>query len=215
MAAGWPCGARSTRIDRYEGDQGVYLRVVDYKSSAQRLEPSRMWYGLQLQLLLYLKAATAAGAGEPAGAFYFTVSDPMCDSVQDLKAAAEAAIAKELRLKGVVLADAEVISAMDAEEPGFSVEKVFNADGTVSRNATAVDREEMGALLRHAQKLAAELAGQIRRRAHCPPSRGPGGMERMPVLRIQGRMRPGPQGGGYRAKITPDGQGGIPRPAGE
>ena len=150
------------RIDRYEGDQGVYLRVVDYKSSAQRLEPSRMWYGLQLQLLLYLKAATAAGAGEPAGAFYFTVSDPMCDSVQDLKAAAEAAIAKELRLKGVVLADAEVISAMDAEEPGFSVEKVFNADGTVSRNATAVDREEMGALLRHAQKLAAELAGQIR-----------------------------------------------------
>ena len=30
----------------------------------------------------------------------------MCDSVQDLKAAAEAAIAKELRLKGVVLADA-------------------------------------------------------------------------------------------------------------
>ena len=150
------------RIDRYEGDQGVYLRVVDYKSSAHRLEPSRMWYGLQLQLLLYLRAATAAGAGEPAGAFYFTVSDPLCETVQDLKAAAEAAIAKELRLKGVVLADAEVISAMDAEEPGFSVEKVFNADGTVSRSATAVDREEMGALLRHAQKLAAELAGEIR-----------------------------------------------------
>ncbi len=84
----------------------------------------------------------------------------MCDSVQDLKAAAEAAIAKELRLKGVVLADAEVISAMDAEEPGFSVEKI-NADGTVSRNAAAI-QQEMGALLRHAQKLAAELAGQIR-----------------------------------------------------
>lgn len=207
--------ARSTGLTATKGTRAVYLRVVDYKSSAQRLEPSRMWYGLQLQLLLYLKAATAAGAGEPAGAFYFTVSDPMCDSVQDLKAAAEAAIAKELRLKGVVLADAEVISAMDAEEPGFSVEKVFNADGTVSRNATAVDREEMGALLRHAQKLAAELAGQIRGGRIARPARGPGGMERMPVLRIQGRMRPGPQGGGYRAKITPDGQGGIPRPAGE
>lgn len=150
------------RIDRYEGDTGVYLRVVDYKSSPHRLEPSRMWYGLQLQLLLYLKAATAAGAGEPAGAFYFTVSDPMCDTAQDLKAAAEAAIAKELRLKGVVLADTEVIAAMDAEEPGFSLEKVFNADGAVSRNATAVDREEMAALLRHAQRLAARLAGEIR-----------------------------------------------------
>lgn len=150
------------RIDRYEGDQGVYLRVVDYKSSPHRLEPSRMWYGLQLQLLLYLKAATAGGAGEPAGAFYFTVSDPMCDAAQDLKAAAEAAIAKELRLKGVVLADAEVIAAMDAEEPGFSLEKVFNADGAVSRNASAVDRQEMAALLNRAQKLAAQLAGEIR-----------------------------------------------------
>ena len=45
-----------------KGDHGVYLRVVDYKSSAERnWSPSRMWYGLQLQLLLYLKAATAAG----------------------------------------------------------------------------------------------------------------------------------------------------------
>ena len=107
-----------------------------------------------------LVGTQAAGALPAQGLSLIHIS--MCDSVQDLKAAAEAAIAKELRLKGVVLADAEVISAMDAEEPGFSVEKVFNADGTVSRNATAVDREEMGALLRHAQKLAAELAGQIR-----------------------------------------------------
>ena len=205
------------RIDRYEGDQGVYLRVVDYKSSAQRLEPSRMWYGLQLQLLLYLKAATAAGAGEPAGAFYFTVSDPMCDSVQDLKAAAEAAIAKELRLKGVVLADAEVISAMDAEEPGFSVEKVFERP-TAPCPATPPPwtGRRWCALLRHAQKLAAELAGQIRggRIAAQPAALGVRNAT-AGVSRIQGRMRPGPQGGGYRAKITPDGQGGIPRPAGE
>lgn len=151
------------RIDRYEGDHGVYLRVVDYKSSQKKLEPVRMWYGLQLQLLLYLKAATAAGAGNPAGAFYFTVSDPMCDTAQDVKAAAEAAIAKELRLKGVVLADTEVVEAMDAAEPGLSLEKVFNADGSVYRYATAVDMEEMQALLRHAERVAAELAGEIRR----------------------------------------------------
>ena len=137
--------------------------MVDYKSSQKKLEPVRMWYGLQLQLLLYLKAATAAGAGNPAGAFYFTVSDPMCDTAQDVKAAAEAAIAKELRLKGVVLADTEVVEAMDAAEPGLSLEKVFNADGSVYRYATAVDMEEMQALLRHAERVAAELAGEIRR----------------------------------------------------
>lgn len=151
------------RIDRYEGDQGLYLRVVDYKSSQKRLEPVRMWYGLQLQLLLYLKAATAGTGGKPAGAFYFTVSDPMCDTPEDLKEAAEAAIAKELRLKGVVLADAEVVAAMDAQEPGLSLEKVFNQDGSISRTATAVDMEEMCTLLEHARQVAGELAGEMRR----------------------------------------------------
>ena len=87
----------------------------------------------------------------------------MCDTAQDVKAAAEAAIAKELRLKGVVLADTEVVEAMDAAEPGLSLEKVFNADGSVYRYATAVDMEEMQALLRHAERVAAELAGEIRR----------------------------------------------------
>ena len=75
----------------------------------------------------------------------------------------EAAIAKELRLKGGVLADTEVVEAMDAAEPGLSLEKVFNADGSVYRYATAVDMEEMQALLRHAERVAAELAGEIRR----------------------------------------------------
>lgn len=154
---------RIDRIDRYEGDSGVYLRVVDAKSSANKLEPTRMWYGLQLQLLLYLKAATAATGTEPAGAFYFTVSDPMCDVETDVKALAEAAIAKKLRLKGVVLADTEILEAMDKDEPGFSVEKVFNADGSISQRATAVDMQEMQALLQHAQNVAAQLAGEMRR----------------------------------------------------
>ena len=69
---------------------------------------------------------------------------------------------------------------------GFSVEKVFNADGTVSRNATAVDREEMGALLRHAQKLAAELAGQIRGGRMAAQPAALGEWKRMPVCEYKG-----------------------------
>lgn len=45
------------RIDRWEGDEGVYLLVSDYKSSHRDIDPTRLWYGLQLQLLLYLQAA--------------------------------------------------------------------------------------------------------------------------------------------------------------
>ena len=47
---------RIDRVDRYETDESVYLRVVDYKSGAQSLDPARIWMGMQLQLLLYLEA---------------------------------------------------------------------------------------------------------------------------------------------------------------
>ena len=151
------------RIDRFEGDRGVYLRVVDYKSSQRTLEPVRMWYGLQLQLLLYLKAAEQSVPGAlPAGAFYFTVQDPMVTSPQDIKAEAERLIAREMRLRGVVLAETEVVEAMDADLPEYSLGKVFNKDGSVARTAQAYDLDAMHGLLNHAARTAADLADGIR-----------------------------------------------------
>jgi len=151
------------RIDRYEGDKGLYLRVIDYKSSQKSLDPVRMWYGLQLQLLLYLRAATQIRDGAlPAGAFYFTVKDPMVKAADDVKAAAEKLIAQSLHLKGVVLAEAEVVDAMDADVQQYSIDKVFNQDGTVAKSANALELEEMQALLTHAETTAAQLADRIR-----------------------------------------------------
>lgn len=150
------------RIDRWEGDDGVYLRVVDYKSSQHTMDPTRLWYGLQLQLALYLLAATQHSGAQPAGAFYFTVSDPMVESPEDVREEAQRLIARALRLKGVVLADAEVVEAMDAQEPELSIGKVFKKDGSVDAHAQAYTLEEMHALLQHAQETAAGLADGIR-----------------------------------------------------
>lgn len=151
------------RIDRYQGDKGLYLRVIDYKSSQKDVDPTRLWYGLQLQLLLYLKAATALREGAlPAGAFYFTVRDPMVSTPEDVKAEAERLIARELRLEGVVLAETEVVDAMDAGEKELSLGKIFNKDGSVAATADAYDLEEMHALLQHVQKTAAQLTDRIR-----------------------------------------------------
>lgn len=148
------------RIDRWEGDKGVYLLVSDYKSSRRDIDPTRLWYGLQLQLMLYLQAACAGMAGNPAGAFYFTIQDPMVDA-EDIKEAAEKAIAKKLHLKGVVLADVEVVDALDCD-PGYSFTKVFTKDEQIAAAADAYTPEQMAFLLDHAKKMAAELADRIR-----------------------------------------------------
>lgn len=148
------------RIDRWEGDSGVYLRVIDYKSSQREIDPTRLWYGLQLQLMLYLQAASAGLDGNAAGAFYFTVKDPLVDA-EDAKEAVEKELARALRLRGVVLADTQVVEAMD-NVPGYSLGTVFTAKGALSAHARAYTPGEMQQLLEHTQQLAADMADGIR-----------------------------------------------------
>ena len=147
------------RVDRWDGDDGAYLRVIDYKSARKEIDPTRLYHGLQLQLMLYLQAAAQGMKGNAAGAFYFRVNDPLVEA-EDVKSAAEAAIAKTLQLKGVVLSDVKVVGAMDAE--GTALGQIFTKSGGVSAYASAYSREEMQSLLNHTQKTAASLADGIR-----------------------------------------------------
>ncbi len=147
------------RVDRWEGDSGVYLRVIDYKSAKKEIDPTRLWYGLQLQLMLYLQAAAQGMKANAAGAFYFAVRDPLVDA-EDAKEAAEKAIAKTLQLKGVVLSDVDVVEAMDAD--GTALGQIFTKAGAVSSRAQAYTQEEMQSILNHAKQTAADLADGIR-----------------------------------------------------
>ncbi|MBR5345317.1 MAG: PD-(D/E)XK nuclease family protein [Clostridia bacterium] len=149
------------RIDRWEGDKGVFLRVVDYKSSDRKLEAVRMFYGLQLQLILYLRAATAGLKGAPAGAYYFTVQDPLVESDSDIISEVETRLAEKLRLRGITLADAEVIRAMNGEDGPAIIAKALNKDGSIMKGSMAADAEGIDALMRYGQKTAETLAEQL------------------------------------------------------
>ncbi len=152
------------RVDLYESGESIYLRVVDYKSGHKDLDPTQIYWGLQLQLLLYLMAALNATPGaEPAGAFYFHIDDPLVDLDTDLKERAESQIAQLLRLRGIVLSDVTVVDAMDND--GSSLRQVFNKDGSLSANACAASLDEMHGLLGHAVKTAEKLAFAMRKGA--------------------------------------------------
>ncbi len=150
------------RVDLYEDGESVYLRVVDYKSGRRELDPTQIYWGLQLQLLLYLMASLSAKPGaEPAGAFYFHIDDPLVDMEEGLKEQAEREIAQILRLRGIVLSDVTVVGAMDKD--GTSMNKVFNKDGSLSAYASAASLEEMHGLLDHAKRAAEKLASSMRK----------------------------------------------------
>lgn len=104
---------RIDRIDFFSEGGERWLRVVDYKSGKASLDPSRVYGGLQLQLLLYLSAALAAYPdSQPAGAFYARFDDPLVATESRDAEEVEKQISRELRLNGLVVRDARVIRAM-------------------------------------------------------------------------------------------------------
>ena len=153
---------RIDRIDRFDTEDSVYLRVIDYKSSQQQLEANRAWWGLQLQLLLYLEVCTAAiPGGKPAGAFYFYVADPLVESDSDLTELVEDQLRKLFRLKGITLYDVEVIEAMDSGETACVIPPLVQQGGELRKDAHALSMQQMSALMEHAREEATRLAQEL------------------------------------------------------
>lgn len=151
------------RIDRYEGDEGVYLRVVDYKSGNRELSPTQVFYGQQLQLLIYLMAAIDGGSGaQPAGAYYFPLRDPLIEDPMDLHLA-EQKLAEKLHLKGVTLKDAQIVHLMDDAVPPLTMPRLLKQDGDFMAGKAVADMDEMRSLLLHARDTARELCEQMRK----------------------------------------------------
>ncbi|MBR4538089.1 MAG: PD-(D/E)XK nuclease family protein [Clostridia bacterium] len=150
------------RIDRYAGDEGVYLRVVDYKSGAEKIDAARIYWGAQLQLLLYLRAALSQEEGaQPAGAFYMRVADPLLPDQEDT-AQVEDALARALCLRGVALKDAAILRAMDDGTPPLTLPKVLTADGGFDQRAVLATLEDLTGLIRYAGEMAAQWAEKMR-----------------------------------------------------
>lgn len=153
---------RIDRIDRYDAPDAVYLRVIDYKSAQQSLDAAKTWWGLQLQLLLYLDVCTAAiPNAKPAGAFYFYVADPLVESDTDLKPIVEARLRDVFQLRGITLADMEILNAMDSGEVACVAPPVYLKSGELRKNAKALDMAQFTALLSHARQVASALADEL------------------------------------------------------
>lgn len=106
---------RIDRIDLYRDGQAQYLRVVDYKSGNTSFKLDKLYYGLSLQLAVYMEAALAwareSGMKEvkPAGMLYYHIDDPIVEKGGDT----EAQIQKKLIMNGLVSSAPAALAAQD------------------------------------------------------------------------------------------------------
>ena len=108
------------RLDAYQTSQGSYLRIVDYKTGNKKLDITDIYNGLSLQLITYLHAARGNNMENlinpllPGGVFYLKLDKPLIRTegkVDDEEI--EKMMLKELKLKGMVLNDKDIVKAMD------------------------------------------------------------------------------------------------------
>ncbi len=111
------------RIDAWQGENGTYFRVVDYKTGSKDFDYCDVINGIGLQMLLYmfaLEQGRYALLGEDpisAGVQYFPARAPVVSANKKLTAdEAQAEREKKWKRKGLLINDEEVLSAMSDEE---------------------------------------------------------------------------------------------------
>lgn len=160
---------RIDRLDLCEDEHHVYVKIIDYKSGNTSFDLAALYYGLQLQLVVYMDAALEreekrhpGKEAVPAGMFYYHIQDPVVDwEPEEDEETIEEKILKKLRMSGLVDSDLEVIRHMDREiETESQVIPVAMKDGLiVEAKSSVASRKRFKALTEYVhQKL--KTAGQ-------------------------------------------------------
>ena len=154
------------RIDTAKEDDGKYLRIIDYKSSAKNIDLNEVYAGLQIQLLTYTDAICRQEDILPAGIFYFSLLEQMIkadkkitdDEIEEL-------IRKNFRMKGLIVADVKIIKMNDNTlKSGSSkvVPAALTSSGTVNQKWTnGVESEEFKVLQEYIYKTIKDISKEI------------------------------------------------------
>ena len=144
---------RIDRIDVAEDEEHVYVKVVDYKSGNKHFDLAALYYGLQLQLVVYMNAAMELEAKKhpdkevvPAALLYYHIEDPTVETPVELtEEEIREQIARQLRMNGVVSSEPGIAERLDGEMGDKSdvipVER--KKDGSFSARSSVLSREDL------------------------------------------------------------------------
>ncbi len=154
------------RIDSVTTENGKYIRIIDYKSSTKDINLNEFLAGTQIQLITYIDSITDNNDWKPAGILYFNLIDPIIKASKNLSdEEIKEEIKKNFKMKGMVLADVNVIRLMDKSlEKGYSkvIPVYMGKDGQISEsNSNTVTKEEFNALEKTARRLIKKISKDI------------------------------------------------------
>ena len=154
------------RVDTATSDDGKYLRIIDYKSSAKNIDLNEVYAGLQIQLLTYMDAVCKEEDLLPAGVLYFSLLEQMIKADKKIsEEQIEEELRKNFKMKGLILADIKVIKMHDKNlETGTSklIPATITKSGDISEGKTnGVNKEEFEILQNYIYKTIKQISKEI------------------------------------------------------
>lgn len=144
---------RIDRIDIAEDESKVYVKVIDYKSGNRQFDLAALYYGLQLQLVVYMNAAMELEARRhpdkdivPAALLYYHIDDPTIETPVELtEEEINEQVQAKLRMKGIVNGEEKIVNKLDhymgSKSDVIPVER--KKDGSFSARSSIMSGEEL------------------------------------------------------------------------
>ena len=162
-------GGKVDRVDGWEKDGKLYLRVVDYKTGQKSFDLADVRMGLDIQMLLYLFMLQAEGEAhfgkpiEPAGVLYFPARDEILSAERNIPPEKLSALrAASLHRTGLLLRDPAVLRAMEHEALERPVYLPMNVDKSGDLSGSLASARQLGQLKRYVDRLLHRITREIR-----------------------------------------------------
>ena len=160
-------GGRIDRLDVMQEDNKVYVKIIDYKTGNTSFDLVSIYYGLQMQLVVYMDAAIQAEQRKhpdcqirPAGIFYYNVKDPMLqkEMEEDLDEL-DPEIFKKLKMNGLVMDDRDVIESLDRTT--ISLPLSYTTKGALRKGSSVASETEFELLDAYVKKKITDIRESI------------------------------------------------------
>ena len=161
------------RIDLYETDDKVYVKIVDYKSGDRKVDVTNIYHGIEQQLSVYMQEVInherQVNPGKevlPSALLYYTIDNPMI-SVKEKVSEEEIdrQIKKELKVEGLIENSKENIASLDENAAGDSLVLPIKlkTDGELDARSAAktVSKDEFFNMLDYVGRMIKEIGNRI------------------------------------------------------
>lgn len=161
---------RIDRLDLYEDDRNIYVKIIDYKSGMQSFDLAAVYEGLELQLVVYLNAAMETEQKKtskeviPAGVLYYHIDDPIVEADQtDSEEEISSKIKRELRMKGLVNSNPEIVRLMDNEFESKSevIPVGIKKDGTYDSHSKVASTDDFSVISKYVNMKIMEIGRRM------------------------------------------------------